>query len=71
MRREQISLYQLQCGLLWDSKYQFLSSLKFLFHLGFIVVVFFFSIIGLGDRHSENILIDTSSGECVHVDFDW
>lgn len=28
-------------------------------------------VIGLGDRHSENILIDTSSGECVHVDFDW
>ena len=28
-------------------------------------------IIGLGDRHSENILIDTRSGECVHVDFDW
>jgi len=27
-------------------------------------------IIGLGDRHSENILVDTSSGECVHVDFD-
>jgi len=27
-------------------------------------------IIGLGDRHSENILIDTRSGECVHVDFD-
>lgn len=27
-------------------------------------------IIGLGDRHSENILIDTKSGECVHVDFD-
>jgi len=28
-------------------------------------------VIGLGDRHSENILIDTSSGDCVHVDFDW
>ena len=28
-------------------------------------------VIGLGDRHSENILIDTSNGECVHVDFDW
>lgn len=28
-------------------------------------------VIGLGDRHSENILIDTRSGECVHVDFDW
>ena len=28
-------------------------------------------VIGLGDRHSENILIDTSSGGCVHVDFDW
>merc|ERR1740139_932469 len=27
-------------------------------------------IIGLGDRHSENILINTASGECVHVDFD-
>lgn len=27
-------------------------------------------IIGLGDRHSENILIDKESGECVHVDFD-
>ena len=27
-------------------------------------------IIGLGDRHGENILIDTVSGECVHVDFD-
>ena len=28
-------------------------------------------IIGLGDRHSENILLDKTSGECVHVDFDW
>lgn len=26
--------------------------------------------IGLGDRHSENILIDTTCGEMVHVDFD-
>ena len=28
-------------------------------------------VIGLGDRHSENILLDTFNGECVHVDFDW
>jgi serine/threonine-protein kinase ATR len=28
-------------------------------------------VIGLGDRHSENLLIDTSNGGCVHVDFDW
>ncbi len=28
-------------------------------------------VIGLGDRHTENILIDTTSGDCVHVDFDW
>jgi serine/threonine-protein kinase ATR len=28
-------------------------------------------LIGLGDRHSENILLDKSTGECVHVDFDW
>jgi len=27
-------------------------------------------IVGLGDRHGENILIDTMSGECVHVDFE-
>ena len=26
--------------------------------------------IGLGDRHGENILLDKSTGECVHVDFD-
>ena len=28
------------------------------------------TIIGLGDRHAENILLDTTCGECVHVDFD-
>jgi serine/threonine-protein kinase ATR len=27
-------------------------------------------IIGLGDRHGENILIDCTNGESVHVDFD-
>lgn len=27
-------------------------------------------VIGLGDRHAENILIDATSGEIVHVDFD-
>lgn len=26
-------------------------------------------VLGLGDRHGENILIDTTSGDCVHVDF--
>jgi serine/threonine-protein kinase ATR len=26
-------------------------------------------IVGLGDRHGENILVDTRSGDCVHVDF--
>jgi len=28
-------------------------------------------VIGLGDRHSENILVDATSGSVVHVDFDW
>jgi serine/threonine-protein kinase ATR len=28
-------------------------------------------VIGLGDRHSENILIETTTGRVVHVDFDW
>jgi serine/threonine-protein kinase ATR len=27
-------------------------------------------IVGLGDRHSQNILMDLGTGECVHVDFD-
>lgn len=26
-------------------------------------------ILGLGDRHGENILFDSLTGECVHVDF--
>ncbi|XP_052214022.1 serine/threonine-protein kinase ATR-like isoform X2 [Dreissena polymorpha] len=26
-------------------------------------------ILGLGDRHGENILFDSTSGDCVHVDF--
>ena len=25
--------------------------------------------LGLGDRHCENIMVDTSSGDTVHVDF--
>ncbi len=27
-------------------------------------------IVGLGDRHGENVLIDETNGECLHVDFD-
>ncbi|ELR24308.1 serine-protein kinase ATR family protein [Acanthamoeba castellanii str. Neff] len=26
-------------------------------------------LVGLGDRHGENILFDSTTGECVHVDF--
>ncbi|GAB0491544.1 hypothetical protein MMPV_002798 [Pyropia vietnamensis] len=26
-------------------------------------------VVGLGDRHGENILVDATTGECVHVDF--
>lgn len=26
-------------------------------------------ILGLGDRHGENILLDSTSGDVVHVDF--
>lgn len=25
-------------------------------------------ILGLGDRHAENILFDQTNGDCVHVD---
>lgn len=28
-----------------------------------------FSVDSLGDRHGENILLDTTNGDCVHVDF--
>lgn len=27
-------------------------------------------VVGIGDRHGDNILLDTRTGECVHVDFD-
>jgi len=26
-------------------------------------------ILGLGDRHGENILFDATNGDCMHVDF--
>lgn len=26
-------------------------------------------VVGLGDRHGENILLDSLNGDCVHVDF--
>ena len=26
-------------------------------------------VLGLGDRHGENILFDANNGECMHVDF--
>uniref|UniRef100_A0A0D3GKZ8 Serine/threonine-protein kinase ATR n=1 Tax=Oryza barthii TaxID=65489 RepID=A0A0D3GKZ8_9ORYZ len=26
-------------------------------------------IVGLGDRHGENILLDSTTGDCIHVDF--
>lgn len=26
-------------------------------------------VVGLGDRHGENVLLETTSGRCVHVDF--
>ena len=26
-------------------------------------------IVGLGDRHGENLLLDASTGDVVHVDF--
>ncbi len=26
-------------------------------------------ILGLGDRHGENVLFDSTTGDCVHVDF--
>ena len=28
------------------------------------------SVVGLGDRHAENLLVDETNGEFVHVDFD-
>lgn len=39
---------------------QFLVNIWFIFQVGYIV--------GLGDRHSMNILIDPATGEVVHID---
>mmetsp|Transcript_29274 Transcript_29274/g.75414 ORF Transcript_29274/g.75414 Transcript_29274/m.75414 type:complete len:568 (-) Transcript_29274:798-2501(-) len=29
------------------------------------------AVVGLGDRHGENVLIDYANGDCVHVDFSY
>mmetsp|Transcript_49692 Transcript_49692/g.89243 ORF Transcript_49692/g.89243 Transcript_49692/m.89243 type:complete len:2221 (+) Transcript_49692:337-6999(+) len=55
----------LQCGdpSVWLSKRLMFSQSQALWcMLGYLV--------GLGDRHGENILMDTESGRMVHVDFD-
>ena len=26
-------------------------------------------VLGLGDRHGENVLFDSTNGDCIHVDF--
>jgi hypothetical protein len=36
---------------------------------GGIIKTFHSTNIGLGDRHGENILFDSTNGDCVHVDF--
>jgi hypothetical protein len=46
----------------YDSRVTFSRSVAVWSSVGYVV--------GLGDRHSENILIDINNGECVHVDFD-
>jgi serine/threonine-protein kinase ATR len=28
-------------------------------------------VVGLGDRHGENILFDEKTGSCLHVDLNW
>lgn len=28
-------------------------------------------LVGLGDRHGENILFDQNTGACLHVDLNW
>lgn len=37
--------------------------------ISFITALFAHPIISLGDRHCENVLMDTRSGDIVHVDF--
>lgn len=26
-------------------------------------------VLGLGDRHSDNVLVDRATGHCIHIDF--
>lgn len=52
----------------WSDPHQWLvSRLKYTQTLAIMSIVGW--IIGLGDRHGENILLDAVSGEIVHVDF--
>ena len=46
----------------WRARQKYTKSLAVWSMVGFVV--------GLGDRHCENILLDQSTGEVVHVDFD-
>lgn len=46
----------------YETRHRFIRSCSVWSVIGYVV--------GLGDRHSENILLDITNGECVHVDFD-
>lgn len=54
-------LFFLSCVFRYSSRSAYCRSTAVMSMVGYIL--------GLGDRHGENILFDSFTGECVHVDF--
>lgn len=54
---------------IWQALYFFRYSSRSAYCRSTAVMSMVGYILGLGDRHGENILFDSFTGECVHVDF--
>ena len=54
---------------IWQALYCFRYSSRSAYCRSTAVMSMVGYILGLGDRHGENILFDSFTGECVHVDF--
>ena len=56
-----------RCNMLYASCYRYQARVAYIRTCAVMSIVGY--ILGLGDRHGENILFDSTNGDCVHVDF--
>ncbi len=59
--RVYVSILQSSCFYRYSSRQSYAHTAAVMSIVGYVL--------GLGDRHGENILFDSTSGDCVHVDF--